>query len=91
MRSSHSHRYAALHGSAFIIYKSILINLVNLAHGITSPGDGVLPETVVEQHLIEGADTAAQLLFLSDAPSDEQWAGGMERKIMQLLIDRIEI
>ena len=44
----------------------------------------------MEQHLVEGADTAAQLLFLSDAPSDEQWAGGMERKIMQLLIDRIE-
>ena len=65
--------------------------LINLAHGINSPGDGVLSETVVEQHLVEGADTAAQLLLLSDAPSDEQWAGGMERKIMQLLIDRIEI
>ena len=45
----------------------------------------------MEQHLVEGADTAAQLLLLSDAPSDEQWAGGKERKIMQLSVDRIEI
>ena len=28
----------------------------------------------MEQHLVEGADTAAQFLVLSDAPSDEQWA-----------------
>ena len=40
----------------------------------------------MEQHLVEGADTAAQLLLLSDAPSDEQWAGGRERKNKRLFI-----
>ena len=64
---------------------------INLAYGITSPGDGVLSEAVVEQHLVEGADTAAQLLFLSDAPSDEQWAGGKKRRIMHLLMVRKNI
>lgn len=32
----------------------------------------------MEQHLVEGADAAAQFLVLSDAPSDEQWAKRMQ-------------
>ena len=39
-----------------------------------SPRDGIFSEAVVEHHIVEGADTAAQFLILSDAPSDEQWA-----------------
>jgi len=36
------------------------------------PGDGVLAQAVVQVHVVEGSDAAAELAILANLPGDEQ-------------------
>ena len=66
--------------------RDFLIKLFTEAkrNSLVSPGDGVLAQAVVQVHVVEGADAAAQLALLPDLPGDEQ---GTENDKIQMKLE----
>ena len=63
------------------------LNLFFLAFGHSYlPSDCIFPESIVEMHVIEGADATSEFPLLPDLPGYKEWAKNKEYNVFIILM-----